>query len=264
MDEALREGGRRFGLQSFLVRRVIETIAEVSFPALALGLIHADPRLQYAAQGTDPQGKAVQIDGRAALQKRGPVVQVTVSLGSALSQSLQQAGQVVPTPVSGWALIDTGADCTCIDRDSAERMGLPAIDVAKKMSSASHEDTEQNVQRNQNRVCGRSDSRGVRARHDCKARTIRLTTHHRTRHTSALHPRFQRPCWLHHAFGIRLGSPTPRDDADVRIDRAAIQWLGVVFGSRSSQPQGAATSTARVRARWDPRRPRGRNRPSSN
>ena len=43
MDEALREGARRFGLQSFLARRVEESLPEMSFPALTLGLLHADP-----------------------------------------------------------------------------------------------------------------------------------------------------------------------------------------------------------------------------
>ena len=43
MDEALREGARRFGLSSFLARRAEETSPEVSFPALTLGLLHADP-----------------------------------------------------------------------------------------------------------------------------------------------------------------------------------------------------------------------------
>ena len=46
--------------------------------------------------------------------------------------------------MSGWALIDTGADGTCIDGESATKMGLPVIDVVN-MSSASHEDTPQNV-----------------------------------------------------------------------------------------------------------------------
>jgi len=100
--------------------------------------------LQYTVERTDPQGHIVQTDGKAALQKRGPVVQVTVSLGTAIAQTLQQSGQAVPTPVSGWALIDTGADCTCIDGESAVQMGLPVIDVAK-MASASHEGTQQNV-----------------------------------------------------------------------------------------------------------------------
>jgi predicted aspartyl protease len=61
-----------------------------------------------------------------------------------MAQTLQQSGQPVPAPISGWALIDTGSDGTCIDGARAAEMGLPVIDIAK-MSSASHQETEQNV-----------------------------------------------------------------------------------------------------------------------
>jgi hypothetical protein len=41
-DDALSEGARRFGLASFLVRRVEEAEELVQVPALTLGLLHAD------------------------------------------------------------------------------------------------------------------------------------------------------------------------------------------------------------------------------
>lgn len=40
-DEALSEGARRFGAESFLVRPVLENQPEASIPALSLGLINA-------------------------------------------------------------------------------------------------------------------------------------------------------------------------------------------------------------------------------
>jgi len=40
-DEALAEGARRFGLDSFLIRRVTEHEERISIPALTLGLINA-------------------------------------------------------------------------------------------------------------------------------------------------------------------------------------------------------------------------------
>lgn len=40
MDEALREGTRRFGLEPFLARRVEQTTPAASVPALMLGLLH--------------------------------------------------------------------------------------------------------------------------------------------------------------------------------------------------------------------------------
>lgn len=43
VEEALAEGARRFGIQSFLVRRIQRTQAEESVPALTLGLLGAYP-----------------------------------------------------------------------------------------------------------------------------------------------------------------------------------------------------------------------------
>jgi len=43
IEEALAEGARRFGLQSFLVRQISETSEEeINIPALALGILRAD------------------------------------------------------------------------------------------------------------------------------------------------------------------------------------------------------------------------------
>jgi hypothetical protein len=40
-EDALADGARRFGLQSYLIRRVEPQPPQVSIPALALGLLHA-------------------------------------------------------------------------------------------------------------------------------------------------------------------------------------------------------------------------------
>ena len=42
LDEALSAGAARFGLSSFLVRRVGEVVEPVIIPALTLGLLNAD------------------------------------------------------------------------------------------------------------------------------------------------------------------------------------------------------------------------------
>jgi predicted aspartyl protease len=99
---------------------------------------------QFAGQVTNPQGQIVPLSPDAALQSRGPVIQVTVALAASFVQGLQQAGHAVPAPISGWALVDTGASDTCIDTAHAQQMGLPAIDVVT-MVSASHAATPQNV-----------------------------------------------------------------------------------------------------------------------
>jgi predicted aspartyl protease len=100
--------------------------------------------IQYAGKAKDPQGNDVDLPPSQVLLQRGPVVQVTISLGTAMSQILQQAGQSIPPPVSGLALIDTGATTTCINKEAADAMGLPVIDVGK-MSSATHVDEPSNI-----------------------------------------------------------------------------------------------------------------------
>lgn len=100
--------------------------------------------VQYSGTGTNHQGQTVQVDPKLALQQRGPVIQVTVSLAQASAQALVQAGKTAPTPVSGLALIDTGATATCIDNAAAATMGLPVIDVVS-MTSATHANLPCNV-----------------------------------------------------------------------------------------------------------------------
>ena len=51
-EAALREGARRYGLQSFLVRRVTAQDTPVNVPALAFGLIRADSACTNDGTGT--------------------------------------------------------------------------------------------------------------------------------------------------------------------------------------------------------------------
>ncbi|MGH9746274.1 MAG: aspartyl protease family protein [Candidatus Acidiferrales bacterium] len=92
---------------------------------------------QMAAQGTTPDGKAVQVPPAVALQMRGPVLQVTVTIEQSAGKALLSQGKTAPTK-TGFALIDTGASNTCIDEQAAQELGLPVIDVGT-MQSASHE-----------------------------------------------------------------------------------------------------------------------------
>ena len=96
--------------------------------------------IQLAAQ--DPSGR--QIPPLVALQQRGPVVQVSISVEQNIAQQLLAQGVTLPPPEVGFALIDSGATSTCIDDDAARRLRLPAIDVVA-VASASHASTQQNV-----------------------------------------------------------------------------------------------------------------------
>lgn len=100
--------------------------------------------IQLGAQANTPDGKLVQLPGSAALQQRGPIVQVSVTVEENIARTLAQQGQAVPAPITGLGLLDTGASVTCIDAEAAQQLGLPVIDVVT-VSSASHSSTQQNV-----------------------------------------------------------------------------------------------------------------------
>ena len=63
------------------------------------------------------------------LAESGPVLSVEVSLPSSLAQLLSSASQPLPAPVPGFALIDTGASRTCVDRRTLSALGLNPIGV---------------------------------------------------------------------------------------------------------------------------------------
>lgn len=99
---------------------------------------------QLAGQGKTPDGKLIAISPALALQQRGPIVQVAVTLAEAMVTVLTQQGKPTPQPATGWALLDTGASNTCIDEEEAQKMNLPVIGVGS-MSSASHAKTPSNI-----------------------------------------------------------------------------------------------------------------------
>jgi predicted aspartyl protease len=108
---------------------------------------------QYAAKGKKPDGSEIDLPPAVALSVQGPVVQVTISLSPAMATPIIQQGGQVPTPVSGLALIDTGASGTCVDVDVANQMGLPVVGMGK-MTSASHEQVDAPIYAIQIQVAG--------------------------------------------------------------------------------------------------------------
>lgn len=99
---------------------------------------------QITAQAKAPDGKTVNAHPALALQMRGPVLQVTVTIEENAGKALISQGKPVPTPRAGLALIDTGASNTCIDDEAAKALGLPVIDVGN-MLSATHQKVPCNV-----------------------------------------------------------------------------------------------------------------------
>lgn len=109
--------------------------------------------VQYDGRGQTPDGKVVQVPPSVALLQHGPIVQIIVGLAQSFADQLLQQGHPLPQPISGNALIDTGASTTCIDDQAAQNLGLPAIDVVQ-MTSASHTSTQQNVYPIQMQIVG--------------------------------------------------------------------------------------------------------------
>lgn len=89
------------------------------------------------AEARDPEGNLVSIPPSMALQQTGPRVQVTLSPLEDQIRLISDGGGVVPPPVSGYGLIDTGASVTCIDQEAATRAGLAIVDSGP-MHSATH------------------------------------------------------------------------------------------------------------------------------
>jgi predicted aspartyl protease len=96
-----------------------------------------------SVSGEDDQGNEVEIPPPHMLVREGPLIQVNIGPASDLADQWRNDGREVPEPITGPALIDTGATSTCVDDGVARDLGLPVVDVAK-MASAS-EETEQNV-----------------------------------------------------------------------------------------------------------------------
>jgi hypothetical protein len=53
LEAALTEGARQYNLESFLVRQIIHVQREIKIPALALGLLHANPSHTVQRSGPD-------------------------------------------------------------------------------------------------------------------------------------------------------------------------------------------------------------------
>lgn len=99
---------------------------------------------QLMAEGVDQSGKKVTMNPGVALALRGPILQVSIGLEETIASQLVQQSKAIPQPISGLALIDTGASVTCVDDSIAQKLGLPVIDRAN-MASASHDATQVNV-----------------------------------------------------------------------------------------------------------------------
>ncbi len=89
------------------------------------------------AEKKDAEGKTTSLSPGGSLQQAGPLVQLTLTPLEEHAKAIAEKEGAMPEPVSGFALIDTGAVNTCVDQEAAKRAGLVIVDSGK-MTSATH------------------------------------------------------------------------------------------------------------------------------
>src|ERR1017187_8468508 len=62
------------------------------------------------------------------LESTGPIIPVTIALPAALQEFCVEKGIPIPTPTSGYALIDTGAAASAVDESIVLALGILPID----------------------------------------------------------------------------------------------------------------------------------------
>ncbi len=62
------------------------------------------------------------------LEETGPLIQVVVSMPSALEEFCGKKGLEIPAPVSGYALVDTGASATSVHEPILQQLSVLPID----------------------------------------------------------------------------------------------------------------------------------------
>jgi hypothetical protein len=67
---------------------------------------------------------------RGDLQAEGALVEVQVGWSAGQARGLRQAQRPVPPPLDARALLDTGAEITCIDGVLIQQLGLPLAQLA--------------------------------------------------------------------------------------------------------------------------------------
>jgi hypothetical protein len=63
------------------------------------------------------------------LQRRGPVITVSIAATAAAEAAARVAGSEIPDPVTVPALVDTGAGVSAVSPGTAQRLGLPPAGV---------------------------------------------------------------------------------------------------------------------------------------
>jgi hypothetical protein len=79
----------------------------------------------------DPNTQGNTTFGHEALFNAGPRLPVEIKIPNALANYLTQKGQPVPSPVSGDALVDTGASVSCVDETVIQNLGVNPVGISQ-------------------------------------------------------------------------------------------------------------------------------------
>jgi hypothetical protein len=86
----------------------------------------------------DDQGRVNTIGSQVRLTQLGPTIPVVIGLAPQALAMFQSAGLAVPPPVTGLAMIDTGASVSVIDVDALDGLGIaPSGTLAISTASGS-------------------------------------------------------------------------------------------------------------------------------
>lgn len=74
------------------------------------------------------------------LLERGPVLNIEISVPLALTKIWEKQNLDLPSPQPGNALVDTGASCTCVDRDVIKKLMIPSIGIERVYTPQGNEE----------------------------------------------------------------------------------------------------------------------------
>lgn len=74
------------------------------------------------------------------LRSAGPLVNVEISIPTALAQLFNQNKQPIPSPITGWAMLDTGAYRTSVDNTTIQSLGVSAVGRESTLTPSGHKD----------------------------------------------------------------------------------------------------------------------------
>lgn len=84
-------------------------------------------------------GERAAVPPSSVLLQMGPLLQVAISVTPEHAKRLSHDGAKPPDPITGYALIDTGASITAVDEGVCQQLGLSSTGVVK-MSHAGGEE----------------------------------------------------------------------------------------------------------------------------